>query len=1164
MKKRNYTFLFACFLTSIFGFGQTSNQAQQEAHSIAFKPFAKRQKVQKNKATLIWGAGSTVGAAIGEFSTAFNTAGSWTATSINDLSGSPGNAFWTRSTTGISQGAYWGTRTAINSTSQANGVALFDSDFMDNGGIPGNFGNGSSGAPHKGELVSPAIDLTGYTDSALAVSFHCYWRNFTVNELSVSLSVDGGVTYTSKSIIAVLPAGANIDNQGNVNLVFPNITAGVSNLSNCRLKFTFDGNYYFAMIDDVSISTASEFDLVIQKADPEGSTLASANETFQIGNNVYSLENQINPADLRFGANVKNFGYQNINTSDNASLNLIIQENLNGNWTTVYQSNTIIDTISVLDDGTAVFDTISNHSWLKVGDFRAIYYTNIAGESNRSNDTLVQTFSITENYLSKVDLDIQNRPYYDRPIFPGGTNFNKFEFGSYFSSPNGGSDRLKADSISYVYYNPTAYNGSGSQVVNAYIYEWIDGGGTGTLDGLPDPLTAGEHTLVASGSETLSGLVAGGGYGYSSISFTDVNTNQAGFDFQDGKTYLITLSLEGTQFTSNSSIWFGASEARSFSLNMTTSGTLLSATQLFLEDGSGATSGNWIGFGTDIVPSFGVHLSSTPPPLAKLVISEIMYNPPEAGTDSLEYIEIYNADTVTVDLDGYTFDDGVNHTFTSGDTIGAGQFRVIAVDTTALRNVFGYSTAFKWSSGGLSNSGEDITLVDAFNRTVDSVDYDDASIWLNPNSIGNPDGDGPSIELIDLNTDNNIGTNWMASLESTNYFVNTKEVKGSPGYFPIQLELSAINVSCNGNTDGTAKVIASRGFPTYTYLWSNGMTADSISNLAAATYTITVTDNSGRTKVDSITITEPAALVASINLDSNVSCNGFADGGATASATGGTGAYTYLWSNGATTAAITGVTAASYSVTVTDANGCTNTSSVSISEPSPMVVNETIVNASCNGVADGSISINTSGGTSPYTYLWSNGATTSIASQLAAASYTVTITDANGCSSISSSVITEPAAITNTVTQAGINLTADQNGATYQWLDCNNGNAIITGETAQTFVATANGSYAVEITLNNCVDTSACANVISVGLESLNNHEIQLHIFPNPTKGLLNINVSGTTFQNERMRIFDLSGKIVREMNLMGNQTQVDLQDLNSGIYFVQIGNERRKIILTH
>ncbi|PVW13160.1 hypothetical protein DDV96_13715, partial [Marixanthomonas spongiae] len=219
---------------------------------------------------------------------------------------------------------------------------------------------------------------------------------------------------------------------------------------------------------------------------------------------------------------------------------------------------------------------------------------------------------------------------------------------------------------------------------------------------------------------------------------------------------------------------------------------------------------------------------------------------------------------------------------------------------------------------------------------------------------------------------------------------------------PINASISSqTNVSCNGGTNGSATVTASGGISPYSYSWApSGGNNATATGLSAGSYTVTVTDDNGCTDTVNVTITEPTALVASANVDSNVSCNGGSDGSATATANGGTSSYTYSWApSGGNNATATGLQAGTYTVTITDANGCVDTDSVTITEPT--VLNATITaqtDASCPGGSDGSATVTANGGTTPYSYSWApSGGNNATATGLSAGTYTVTVTDANGC-----------------------------------------------------------------------------------------------------------------------------------------------------------------------
>ena len=158
----------------------------------------------------------------------------------------------------------------------------------------------------------------------------------------------------------------------------------------------------------------------------------------------------------------------------------------------------------------------------------------------------------------------------------------------------------------------------------------------------------------------------------------------------------------------------------------------------------------------------------------QIIITEIMYNPPESGTDSLEYIEFYNAGNEDIDLAGYFFSDGVSGTISEG-TISAGGYFVASVNARALQTVFGVSSV-EWESGALNNAGEEIELSAPDSSVVHFLIYDDSGDW--PSEA---DGEGPSIELIENSLDNSLGINWKSSTKSTNIIIDGAEVFGSPG-----------------------------------------------------------------------------------------------------------------------------------------------------------------------------------------------------------------------------------------------------------------------------------------------------------------------------------------------------------------------------------------------
>ncbi|MEP6806857.1 MAG: SprB repeat-containing protein, partial [Flavobacterium sp.] len=246
-------------------------------------------------------------------------------------------------------------------------------------------------------------------------------------------------------------------------------------------------------------------------------------------------------------------------------------------------------------------------------------------------------------------------------------------------------------------------------------------------------------------------------------------------------------------------------------------------------------------------------------------------------------------------------------------------------------------------------------------------------------------------------------------------------VVGGPSAI-ISASLSTTSVSCFGGSNGTATITASGGTPGYTYLWSNGATTATATGLIAGTYNVTVTDSKSCTRTVNNIIIGTSTVINAAATQVNVSCNGGNNGSATVTPTGGAGSYTYLWSNGATTNSITGLTQGNYSVTITDANTCQATQNFTITQPALLVASQgAINNVSCNGGSNGSATVVTTGGTAPYTYLWAPfGGSGATASGLIQGTYTVTVTDSKLCQTTQTFTITEPAAFSVTTAQTNI------------------------------------------------------------------------------------------------------------------------------------------------
>ncbi|WP_310556177.1 T9SS type A sorting domain-containing protein, partial [Flavobacterium sp.] len=359
-------------------------------------------------------------------------------------------------------------------------------------------------------------------------------------------------------------------------------------------------------------------------------------------------------------------------------------------------------------------------------------------------------------------------------------------------------------------------------------------------------------------------------------------------------------------------------------------------------------------------------------------------------------------------------------------------------------------------------------------------------------------------------------------------------------------------VTCNGGNNGAINLTPTGGTGPYTYVWAGGVTTEDRTGLPAGAYSVTITDANGCTGNVTIGVFQPAA-VNGTTVVNNVSCNGGSNGAINLTPTGGTGPYAYVWAGGVTTEDRTGLPAGAYSVTITDANGCTGTVIIGVFQPT--VISTSVgsqTNVSCFGGATGAASVSSSGGTSPYTYAWSNGAVTSSITGLSANTYTCTVTDANFCTATRSFTITQPAAVNNAVSQALGVLTANQNGATYQWFQCPS--SLLSGETNQNYTPTAAGDYKVDVTLFGCTVTSSCVTVTTLGNQSFSFNS-KLSIYPNPSRDVFFINSDS----RGSLVVYDLIGKIIKTENIDLGTSKLDLSNYPNGIYLMKVTNENNQ-----
>ncbi len=243
----------------------------------------------------------------------------------------------------------------------------------------------------------------------------------------------------------------------------------------------------------------------------------------------------------------------------------------------------------------------------------------------------------------------------------------------------------------------------------------------------------------------------------------------------------------------------------------------------------------------------------------------------------------------------------------------------------------------------------------------------------------------------------------------------------------IAITANTSNVNCYNASDGSIDVSVVGGTTPFTYLWSNGEVTEDINNLTAGNYSLIVTDSSSCSENIALTITQPTGQTLSFT-KVDASCFGYTDGSIDLTVSG-TGLNTFSWSNGDTTEDLTNIGAGIYTVFVTSANGCIDSLTITINTPIGPIITFSQVNASCNNSNNGSIDISTSGGSTPFTYLWSNGAITEDLTNIAAANYIYNITDLLGCVFSDTITITQPTTLTVNASSSDVLCFGSSNGS---------------------------------------------------------------------------------------------------------------------------------------
>ena len=350
-----------------------------------------------------------------------------------------------------------------------------------------------------------------------------------------------------------------------------------------------------------------------------------------------------------------------------------------------------------------------------------------------------------------------------------------------------------------------------------------------------------------------------------------------------------------------------------------------------------------------------------------------------------------------------------------------------------------------------------------------------AEVTVNVGGTNNYQWDDPSLQTNLALTNVGAGT-YQVTVSNAGGCTATATVDISE---PALLELTTTSSDalCYGDPSGTATAEVNGGTQPYSYLWSTGNTTSVLASLGAGTFLLTVTDNNGCTAIEQVIISEPAEVRLNLTQAQNISCFSGSDGQISVTSTGGIDPVNYLWNTGTIGPDANSLPAGTYTVTITDANGCSSTLSQALTQPNELTGFATNIDVKCHGQNDGELHLDINGGSIPYNANWQGPGNFNSSGQdltnLFAGNYMSTITDINGCTHVVSALVNEPDAIlldlpavTDTICFNASNGTATVLPAggvapyQYLWSANNQNNQTATGLAAQQYTVTvtdANG-----------------------------------------------------------------------------------------------------------
>lgn len=444
------------------------------------------------------------------------------------------------------------------------------------------------------------------------------------------------------------------------------------------------------------------------------------------------------------------------------------------------------------------------------------------------------------------------------------------------------------------------------------------------------------------------------------------------------------------------------------------------------------------------------------------------------------------------------------------------------------------------------------------------VSMSNTASWVNNNpSIGLPSsGTGSIPSFIPVGSPGTSATISFSNECSTGSFDFT--LLPPLNVTSIESNYNGYNISCNGFSDGTIDIDINGGSPPYDFAWNNGLVLEDIDSLIASSYSLIITDTNGCKAYDTIVLTEPIALQASVQSINNfngfdISCFNFTNGEINLNVSGSVPPYTYLWNTLDTSTSLMNIGSGNYNVAILHNNGCVDSLDIYLSEPTPLQT--TIILSDVNGYnicnlgQDGFIDITVSGSIPLYSFQWSNGAITEDLNNLGAGAYYYTVTDQNGCNITDTIEMTEPLLniqknIINVSCNGGINGSALVNvsGSTspyYIFWDNNiNTSLLSVGTYSYQIIDSIGCSYNDSIIIAEPDSFVVVENITNVSCNGLSDGEILLNItgatlpYVVDWFGISTVNMSAGTYN---FTILDSNNCAYSEIAIVSEPNPIDV-----------------------